>query len=252
MKEYYTLKEVLFGLRNEQLRIEKELYSLRKMININGNERYKGSKFLPINTLIQKYELLYYKLMINYTTKEKIYSLFRGENLFNFQGHTLRTVRDCDGKHILRNESENLINDDMIDEFNSRVDKILNDRFIKEVDLFNRQPNYCINLDSSHFIYSEHDYKTDSFVNLKYAASSDSILVSTTGKSSGKYLNDFIYERLNYKVPKNVFPEYIQSIIDTNEETKKELIMRDNKIKKKKAEFYINDERDVFVLVKKI
>lgn len=249
MKEDYTLREILFGLRDEQLRIEKELYLLEKMLTIYGNERYQGSTFLSIR---HDYQSLYYNLMINYTLREKIYNLFFGDNLFDFKGIALHTTLDKDGKHVIMYDRENLVKHDLVNDFDKKVDALLTDRFVNETYVSNRQKNYYLYINYAHLLYNEHDYKMDSFIQFKYFPKSDSIHFSTTKKYKNKYLNDLVNERLEKKIPRSLIPENLQRIIDNNEKAKKEVLVRDQDIREKKGEFYINDERDSFVLVKKI
>ena len=45
MKDYYTLREILLGLRKEQIRILKELQCLGKMLDSYNKEEYQGSHF---------------------------------------------------------------------------------------------------------------------------------------------------------------------------------------------------------------
>ena len=53
-----------------------------------------------------------------------------------------------------------------------------------------------------------------------------------------------------YKIPW-VFSEYIQSIIEENSDVKKEIIIPKERNIKRISEFYLNEEKNEFILVKK-
>lgn len=248
-KEYYTLKEVLFGLRNEQLRIEKELHSLEKMLIIHGNNRYTDSAFFSLTA--SEYKALYYRLMINYTLSEKIYNLlFKKRNLFDSWGVSLRTTKGQDGKHTLIYNKENLVKPGNKGDFDRGVEKILQDCFLNEIELSRGYRKVNIDITSSRLLYDDYFEKLGLFAHLKYVPKTDSLYISTDHKYRFSKLDEVVNELLNCKIPRNTFSEYIQSIIDNNDETKKEVIIKDRNYGRW-AEFYVNDERNAFVLIKK-
>ena len=134
---------------------------------------------------------------------------------------------------------------------NETIDIILNNPFVNEsVNQINFN-RHCYNdyLRISPLATYYIGSKTENKNSLIYDAKADILAVDNL--SHNKNYCDIIGEVLSLRVPKNVFSEYIQNVIDTNDETKKEIIIPNETSFKKKTVFYLNEEKDAYVLVKK-
>ena len=134
--------------------------------------------------------------------------------------------------------------------FNKIMDELLSDEFVNRVSRYHSS-NMKSNYDKT-FIFNPTITtcisRNDNTVNLFYnAKNGDEIVFQLSHKRN---LKDAINEMLEIKIPRKLFSEYIQYIIDNNDETKKNVVVQSN-ARKGINEFYVNDERDAFVLVKK-
>lgn len=252
MKDYYTLKEIVFGLRKEQLRIAEKLRLLESKIVVSNNINYDASRIVFD---IDNHNALTYKLkekskllenIINVLTfnfdriKDKCYV----ENLRKLENGDYR-IGGLGGMYVSIPSEEQL-------SFNKIVDELMNDDFIKNGPfgiIGNSKWRYESNLLLSPTITNYTGLNNDKSNSLFYLARNDMFnLINIYG--SRKSCKDIVNELMNLKFLKKNFPEYIQYIIDNNDETKKDVVIQGD-ARKGINEFYVNDERDAFVLVKK-
>ena len=245
MKDYYTLKEVIFGLRNEQLRAVRRLQELKKYINLYNQKSYEKDYFY-LNIL----GILWYAQKHKLNLSSRLFEFLDG-NLKNalsgykWSKELIGNIDGCFKKYTDMFEITNYVG------FIENLDDILNDDFIKKFSLeytsiSTKNPLLIFFYNNTH---SWHLKKKDKGSQIDYYANDDTLEFITDYHN--KSYQEIIDELLEVRFPRYLFSEYIQNIIDNNDEEKKEIIIPDKKIYTKNARFYINDERDAFVLVKK-
>lgn len=254
MRDYYTLKEIVFGLRKEQLRIAKKLRLLESKVMVYNDEKYKGSKF--DFDYVKNNVKLVYRLHEKYGLLDNLLNVitFRFKNISNGKNYVeeLRKLENGDYKIGGLGGLKATIFKDEQNDFNGIVDEILKDEFVNNVSLRymgDMKSNYAKTL----FLNPVDGFcvsKGTGSNGLFYGASRDDTILLKTS-SPKRNLQDVINEILEVKFPRKLFSEYIQYIIDNNDDIKKDVIIYNNRSYTKEANFYINDERDAFVLVKK-
>ena len=252
MRDYYTLKEIVFGLRKEQLRIAKKLRLLESKVTIYNDEKYKGSRF--DFDLVKGNVKLIYRLHEKYGLLDNLLNVitFRFKNIFDGKNYVeeLRKLDNGDYKIGGLGGLKATIFSDEQDSFNEIIDELLKDDFVNNVSL-RYMGDFKSNYDKTLFLNPITSFcvsKGNDSNGLFYGASKDDIVLLKT--SRGKTYQDVINDILEVKFPRKLFSEYIQFIIDNSDEAKKDVIIQENG-RKGINDFYINDERDAFVLVKK-
>lgn len=253
MGEYYTLKEIILGLRKEQLRIASKLQDLEKKLDIYGKKEYEGSSLIIVDVISTKQNPHKLSLLLQekYTFIENfIYALTfrfkeieRGKISFNDLIKTQDANYRLFGAKIKEEEKRS---------FSTLADQLLNDQFVKNAFLFlpsnpnERFRNYLnIHPCNSSYYCSSRRKSND----IEYNARTDSLLL--VKQSSSKTYQEIINELLMLKFPKKHFSEYFQNIIENCDDRKKDIIIPNDKIYRGQAEFYLNDEINGYVLVKK-
>lgn len=249
--EYYTLKEILLGLRQEQIRIQNELYELEKMLITYDNDKYKGSSFS--DHIISKYQLLYYQLVFNYSLKERIYNmLFESKSLFNSSTIPLHTTIDEEGYYTLNYQKESLVKGDKKEEFHTKVLKLIQDGFIKNEIMFCdefKKINFKIASFGMEYICNNQNSIHD-IIFFRYIARENVLYIGANKKDNNSF-NELIDDLLNIKIPKRILPVYLKNIIETNGDTNKNIITFEDKYNYQITPFYLNQEKDCYILVKK-
>lgn len=252
MKDYYTLKEVLLGLRKEQLRLAGILNELDKKMNTYGNGRYKDSGF----TFSDNGNLLYFLREKNTILKNILHALtFRFKDIIDGQCflESIRTLRDGNYKiggiggiksNVKENEQES---------FNKLINLILEDDFRKE-SIINITDGKGINYNNSLAISPGNTKYTNSTFKrvetISYHAKKDYLRINNVYGSLRNY-RDTITELLEMKFPRKDFPEYLQNVIDNNELVKKDILIPNFNINSRSCEFYLEEFDNSFVLSKK-
>lgn len=252
MEEYYTVKEILLGLREKQIKIENELRILEEMLITHKNEKYDGSHFT--NVVIGKYKSLFYQLYCNYTFIEKLCHLKQfNESLFRDNYVLVVSDKDEKGNHILYHNNQNLVKDGMQESFNEKVESILNDKFVNEIYLSHcsyRSKLLDIKCVGLNYLDNDNSF-INNMIDLKYQSRNDEISLEVSGRNRYRTLSSILDEVLNVKIPKKYLREYIQEIIETNSETKKEIYIPNERLVQDKNSYYLNQEKENYVLVKK-
>lgn len=249
MQDYYTLKEIVFGLRKEQLQIVKKLRLLESKLTVYNDEKYQGSRFdfdyvknniKFVYHLHEKYGLL--DNLLNVIT-------FKFKNIFKGKEYVeeVRKIGNGDYKIGGLGGLKATVFSDQQESFNIIIDELLKDDFVNNVSL-RFMSDFKSNYDKTLFLSPVNGFGVNNANGLFYGAFEDDIVLFKNSRR--KTSRDVINEMLDVKFPRKLFSEYIQFIIDNNEEVKKDVIIQDNG-HKGISNFYINDERDTFVLVKK-
>ena len=252
MRDYYTLKEIVCGLRKEQLRIAKKLRLLESKVTVYNDKKYKGSRF--DFDLVKDNVKLVYHLHEKYSLLDNLLNVmtYRFKNFFEGKEYVeeLRKLENGDYKIGGLGGLKATVFSDEQESFNEIIDELLKDDFVNNASL-RYMGDFKSNYDKTLFLNPITSFcvsKGNDSNGLFYGAAKDDIVLLKT--SRGKTYQDVINEMLEVKFPRKLFSEYIQYIIDNNDDTKKDVIVQDNK-RKGINEFYINDEREAFVLVKK-
>ena len=254
MKDYYTLKEIIFGLRSELLHIEEKLRLLESKINIPNNINFNVSRF---DFDIENNNALTYHLQQKYSILENIINLltFRLDRLFKSKDYieNLRKLGNGDYKiggigGLIATISQN----DQVS-FNRIIEDLMKNEYIKngpfEI-MGNKKWRYESNLLLCPTEINYTRLNNDNSNSLFYLPTNDMFtFIHETG--TRKSYSEIITELMELRFPKKYFPEYIQYIIDNNYEVKKDIIIPVIKTYNRKVDLYVNDERDAFVLVKK-
>jgi len=250
MKDYYTLKEILLGLRNEQLKLATKLQKLEKYLNISDTKKYQNVEF-HINGI----KNLSYSYLYKTNPSTKLFDLLTG----NFQ-EALKGYFTI-GNVFLNENNDYYINHDAIninkiyqEKFTKNVNEILNSEFVKNIikDIFIKENQYIprLSIGNNTKYYNENkNYRKTIYEYIAYIAKNN--LIQVYNGYSNKNYKEFLNEMFNTRIPRNLISEYFQSIIDNNIDTKKDIIISNEKNYTKKCDFYLNDEREAFVLVKK-
>ena len=250
MKDNYTLKEILLGLRGEQLRIAHQLKLLEEKLSIYGDMRHNGSYF-TINSFDNICELTH-QLRENYHNSMEAQNIILGrlEKIWQGPCYTCKVEKESDGNYYVGGVS---IKSDEQVSFNEIADCVLHDNFVNQVSTNLRgytNQELVENLKvfpdwlNCFYIDQENQYNC-----LRYKALTDSIFIRHD-YYRGEY-RQVIEELLSLKFPRKSFSEYLQNIIDQNDDIKKDIIVPSGEILASKAEFYLKDENDAYVLVRK-
>lgn len=252
MEEYYTVKEILLGLRQEQVRIAEELKQIEKMLTTYKNDKYQGSHFT--NAVIGEYKSLFYQLCCNYTFIEKLCYLKQfNESLFRDNSVWAITEKDDKDNYILYHNTKNLVKEGMQESFNEKVESILNDKFVNEIYLSHcSYKSRILDVKCVGLNYLDNDASfINNIIDLKYQSRNDELSLEVSGRNRHRTLSGILDEVLNVKIPKKYLREYIQEIIETNPETKKEIYIPNERLVQDKNSYYLNQEKENYVLVKK-
>ena len=254
MKDYYTLKEIILGLRGEQLKIAEKLNELENKLSICDNDKYKNSEF-GFN-LVNNNAYLVHHLYKKYSVLENILNCFsfKFKEIMNGDKYTDSIRKLGNGDYVISGVSGLAchINEEDQQSFNNLVDDILNDEFINnciiEIVKYDKW-RYINNILTGPIVTTYSGFNNKNHNTLSYLARNDSIDI--VKKIDNKSYKDTLNELLSLRYERKYFSEYIQNIIDSNDDIKKDIIISDDNLRGKHINFYLNDEREAFVLVKK-
>lgn len=254
MKDYYTLKEVLLGLRNEQLRLANMLNELDKKMTVYGNKRYEDSGF----TFSENGNLLYFLKEQNTFLKNALYAItLRFKDIIDGDCYleSIRTLGDGNYKVGGIGGIKSSVKVDEQKEFNCLIDELLEDDFRKEA-IINITDGKGVNYNNSLIIspcntkYTNSTYKHINTIS--YHARNDYLKIKNVyGGISPRAKYNLLKELLEMKFPRKEFTEYIQFIIDSNQATKKDILIPDINFNTNCDEFYLDEYDNSFVLTKK-
>lgn len=254
MRNYYTLKEVLLALRKEQLQFVDKLHNLDSSLDNYGDLYYDGSHFFPMS--LNNGQLLGYCLKFNKDARDLSYSSFI-ENGKDFRIGELfvEVTKRNNGDYTIATNRVNVLKEKQ-DHFNEMIDSILGDRFFKEakdmVSFEDNEGNKELLIDCDSITYAT----GDRIKNLKvtprfsYYANNDLVICDFPLDSLKDKKDEFIKQVLETKLPKEYFSPYIQNIIDTSCEKQKEIILPNDEIYQRHADFKIMETENAYVLKK--
>ena len=236
-KNYYLLKDILFGLRNELLKCKIELKKLEQFIS------YDTKKVKNVEFDINYDKQLYCRLVLKRSYLRSIMKSLTGKG---FSGS--ECILDKNGNYTFSRDAFGLkINDDNLEAFNNQASLILNSEFANKMSFskfFNTmtQDDKILNLNIGNSILS---FSHETF-SLKYEAKNDLL---TYLSQSNKNLNERLYSVLNLEIPKTDFTPYEQEIIENSDAINKEIRVVDE-ITDHNTELQIFEDDKEFVLRK--
>ena len=211
MKDYYTLKEVILGLRKEQLKIANKLSELKKYINVC--EKKYDNAHLELNGIF-RLEYCYLK-KISYF--QKILNLLLWNSESKYRDHNISNSLKFNDEKIYFTDSI-FVNIKDKEIFMKEFDSILNDEFIQII-MSNDRKNHIsfedqflsFSHDSVYFYRNYNSLRNTKSNILDYNSYND--IISITLYYRYKSIREHINELLNLKFPKRFFSDYIQNII---------------------------------------
>ena len=227
MKDDYTLKEILLGLRSEQMKVAERLKQLKT--NLVKNPSTEKSFFVasPSDDAI----IYYYMFKTNLLKWDSISFELKKRLDGNFSNFYLPVEREKQSK------------------FNMMCEDLLDDEFVKNSDIIVETKYGELRINPSHIHYFTNDSKVSRINNFTYYAKNDSIFVH--GENFIKDKRKIVIDLLNASIPKEKISDYLQNVIDLSLETKKDILIPDIKVLGQNMQFYLNQERENYVLVKK-
>ena len=196
MEEYYTISDIISGLKPEYLKTKEELKSLKKYLNI-------FLKNLDIDFYVQTngfdYPKMFYKVcfMVKSDELTKIDNML-GKNVFYKSPVYVRKI----GNMYIVPDQHVLVIDDI--KFSNKVDEILNCEFIKNINYNNVFDNFRLNIDSNCISFGN----SDKSFNVDASKGDFSVL-------------SFPNELLSYEINQSLLPEYYIETIEKNKCLKK-------------------------------
>lgn len=200
-RDYYLLKDILFGLRGELLKCDTELKKLEQYISFD-TKRVKNAEFD-----IAYDKQLFCRLILKRSYLRSIIETFTGKG---FSG--TECIVDKNGNYSFKREAFDLkINKDNIEDFNNQASLILNSEFANEMNFSNfintqtqNSKKLNLNIGNSILQFSQEKFS------LKYQTKTDSITyLSPTNKNLIESLNKV----LTLEIPKKDLSSYQQEII---------------------------------------
>jgi len=228
MKDNYTLKEILLGLREEQMKIVNNLENLKSCLWEFYEEK---NSFFSVNP--EDNTIIYFYKCKDKSLKRNVIIPFEFKK--NFDG-------DFTNFYFLVKLMDQ-------ERFNLMCENILANEFVNNSSFCIKTNHGTLHIKPTYIHYLNNNLKLLKIDHFTYLANYDLIESKVTTLKRNK---KEIFENLfNLEFSKEYFSEYLQSIIDSSLETKKEIIIPSENSLEKNMSFYLNQERENYVLVKK-
>ncbi len=241
---YYTLKQIILGLRDEYKKNQSLLSELKQYITLKKDERIQDFGFYPYNYHQDKY--------IELVIEEKLTLI---EKLLN---HIYRTIVKGEEKvitpvsHELSGEKRYVVlpkdvrlglDDDRLNEFYSNVDKILGSEFIQKIangkaTLPNAKADIKI-FPGGISSYNNYLFELYPPTGIKYNAADDELIVTAY---EDPVFSEHLDNILNIRVPKDKFNKEQRYIIDNNPNTEMNVVFHGNTATRVPQYFDIEEE----------
>ena len=248
-KDYYTFKEVVFGLRYAYIENQKMLDQLKTYIKINGENVDKSKIYVDDIKRVNR-------ITLNIIKKQSDISRILRYAFWQFgfapYNNSIYTLHNENYKLEFEEEFPNnrfspKLEITNIKEFEELANEIINSKFMTLPSVFRRINDIQGLSLSTYNIYLTGDISNiKSYYCLEYNPMDDTIINDQYNKNG----NDLITIALHTRIPKDLIPESYREIIDANIE-KCEYIHVDYLLKKGITELSISKRKDVIVLKKK-
>lgn len=248
-KNYYELREVIMGLRDEYLKARRQLDELKQYVNVFS---------IYVNGI-------HFELFKDENKKAELVACYEQKNkLLNFWFN--HKYKGYDAVFLKRDESDNyyipafytaLITNQ--EKFKEIKEQIRNSDFVD-----NLWPTYydCLTTEDKRIIKNENAMfygVMDSGVKLsycdttlKYDSLNDKFILEMYSKNKNKTSDaEFIKKLLGIKIPNDLLSQYHKDTIDNNPSRKKLITFSEEHPIKKKAQYSIEDDGQKLVLTRK-
>jgi len=240
-KNYYTLKEIILGLRKEQKILNEKLKLLNEYVKSVDEKNFENGGFglnylaeLKYTYYIKENLLLRLNDLMNLNFDDAIYGTLLAEEI----------KKDSKGTYFI---NDNFKIDNYDGNFALKVEEIKNMPFVQNLIGSKKYINDNLLLN---FLYTNF-YNKKRFWEEYLSFMADKDEVAILNFSFSKNYHDYITEVLNYRFSKDLFSPYIKKVIEESSDAKKDIIVPKDKIYVPKARFYLKDEIDSFVLKRK-
>lgn len=228
MKDNYTLKEILLGLRSEQEKVASGLECLKACLW----EFYeKRNSFFSVNP--EENTIIYFYKFTDKSLKGNVIPVIPFEFKKNSSGDFTNFYLPV-----------KLIDQER---FNLMCENILASEFVNNSNLEIKTKEGSLKIHPTYMHYISENLKLLNVNCFLYFAKDDLVFLQSL-KRNKKELFESLF---NLEFSREYFSEYLQNIIDSNLETKKDIIIPGEKSLEKNMHFYLNQERENYVLVKK-
>ena len=249
---YYTLKQVVFGLREEYLYNEKALNSLKKYITLTGDKELKEFDFYEYTRGNNGYIQLV--LQERQSAIVRLLQLFQNAIIQQDKEKELHISRELNGNNnylILPNNDSYKINDDVANDLYQSVDRLLNSDFVKKISnsYIKDGDKYSLKLSPERITVSTYPGHIEfPSAGIIYNAKQDQVVI--TG-----YEEALMYEQLmniyNIKVDRDYFSEEQKDIIETSDAYNKDIRIVGNTLDRSSQFYDVIDEDDKTIVLQR-
>lgn len=253
-KDYYELREIIFGLRSEYLKNKEKLRILRTLCT-SHDKRVKDFLFSVWQETGMNPELICEFIQNENKLCSKLKELMRLQVIGKTS--TICTKDNNDRYYIMNPNYNASIIAGLEKEFNLLVKEILNSDFIKNIKINELSSGISFNDSKVHAslrttqelidfsIYKESSF-FDTFSSF-YISNSDIIsILSQRGRISPSQLENIF----SIKFSKANFSKYHQEVIESNKSSQKNIVFEDSDINRIRTDFSIEEYEKEFVLKK--
>ena len=203
MKEKYTVKEVIFGQREEYIKLQRDLSFLKELCDTN-DENIKDFNFRLSNE-----NNIYCDFIIEPNNLKGIFTELL--SLLKRNTSYAECVKEEDKIKIINRYYNVFIKPEYMNKFNKIYNEIICSPFINN---FNFGYNLCNSF--LHYIYAMPTFIDIGFTcqgkKIRYNANIDKLFLEMSDVIS----NDLIIDFFNYQIPKEMFSEYQREIIESS------------------------------------
>ena len=230
-RDYYYLKEIIFGLREEYARYKQRLMALKKIVRVDDKGQRLKDFYFKINgnleddspTILCKFNFQ------KKFTRELLEMLEKKLGFFTYGKYTRECILDNEGNLSVHNGKVSLYGDS--EEFHLLMEQIINSPFAENIFIRmvqnvskNYNPYISLNFDLIRYMYS---IDSNNHVSVDAVPDIDGILIKAFC-SSGELTLENLNVILHSMYPKSEFLEYHRDLIESNSVAEKPLRIVDN------------------------
>jgi hypothetical protein len=241
MQENYKFKDILFGLYKEYITIQEQLDSLQKYLLLQGGN-IETARFYLNNGTNRDTVVMICTLYEKKNELDKIFDNIR-IRFGIFPSYENLQVKKINETYELEKYPE-IVDPSKKDKFDKTINNIVNNDYISNMETLHYNKNNYIYI-STNDIYMH----LNRVGILEFRTSNDSYLHASSLK--GAINNETITRMLNTNFPKEIFPEYYQSLIENSENYMKNIQIIGNFGYSKKSKLEVYEDSKKLVLIKR-
>lgn len=242
-KDYYLLKDVILGLRNEYLTLQRMLDELKKYV-IFDERKVKNINFtLKSNDIDEKIYNLYCRVQIKiHDVKSLLYNCLMAvnsdKNIKNIKLDDISTSEylKIDNESELKKQASNILDLKMLE--NAKIAQKITDGCFSGLFVLTPLKLGVYSLDNNSHI-----------PNIIYYSYNDTIRVYDL---YDRVFNETLIRGLQLQIPKSIFSDYQRTIIDNNISSNKEIVIAKNLNYFRDETININEDDNKIYLKKSI